>query len=167
MAKEKLFTPEDFDKNPKAPKKDIIKWIVGAIIVIIVIIAIIFGLKGCNSKTDSNPVEKINLARVIEEDSTVDTTQSEEISDKKKNVKEGSEVHTNSESEKDALQKNTTPSKQSSVQSTVSVSSDIESEAIKVIRGDYGNYPERKKALGDKYQLIQYRVNQLKHQGVF
>lgn len=47
------------------------------------------------------------------------------------------------------------------------VSSDIESEAIKVIRGDYGNNPGRKNNLGDKYEDVQKRVNELKRQGKF
>lgn len=45
--------------------------------------------------------------------------------------------------------------------------SDVEAEALKVIRGDYGNNPERKATLGDKYQPIQNRVNELKRQGYF
>lgn len=46
-------------------------------------------------------------------------------------------------------------------------SSDIETEALKVIRGDYGNNPVRRQQLGDKYQTIQAKVNQLKKEGKF
>lgn len=48
-----------------------------------------------------------------------------------------------------------------------SVSDDVESEAMKVIRGDYGIGQERKNKLGSKYQPIQNRVNQLKREGLF
>lgn len=47
------------------------------------------------------------------------------------------------------------------------VSDDIEAEALKVIRGAYGNNPDRRTILGDKYQDVQRRVNQLKRQGAF
>lgn len=44
---------------------------------------------------------------------------------------------------------------------------DLEAEAIKVIRGDYGVGRERKKRLGVRYQPIQNRVNELKREGFF
>ncbi len=47
------------------------------------------------------------------------------------------------------------------------VSNDVEAEAMKVIRGDYGIGQERKNKLGDKYQTIQNRVNELKREGLF
>ena len=50
---------------------------------------------------------------------------------------------------------------------TTSVSNDVEAEAMKVIRGDYGVGQERKDKLGTKYQTIQSRVNELKREGIF
>jgi hypothetical protein len=50
---------------------------------------------------------------------------------------------------------------------TSSVSGDVDSEAMKVIRGDYGDGEERKEKLGSNYQSIQSRVNELKREGVF
>ena len=47
------------------------------------------------------------------------------------------------------------------------VSDDIDAEAKKVIRGKYGNNPRRKKHLGDKYDEIQRRVNELKRSKKF
>lgn len=54
-----------------------------------------------------------------------------------------------------------------SIDSNVKVSNDIEKEAMKVIRGDYGVGQERKDNLGGMYQTIQSRVNELKREGVF
>lgn len=51
-------------------------------------------------------------------------------------------------------------SSQTSMPAT-SVSEDTETEAMKVIRGEYGNNPERKNRLGARYEEIQSRVNQL------
>lgn len=50
---------------------------------------------------------------------------------------------------------------------SAAVSSDIEAEAMKVIRGAYGAGQERKDKLGAQYQTIQNRVNQLKQNGAF
>lgn len=38
---------------------------------------------------------------------------------------------------------------------------DVEAEALKVIRGDYGNNPDRRQRLGENYSAIQARVNEL------
>lgn len=44
---------------------------------------------------------------------------------------------------------------------------DVDAEAMKVIRGEYGAGAIRKNRLGERYVEIQRRVNQLKRQGVF
>ncbi len=41
----------------------------------------------------------------------------------------------------------------------------IDEAALSVIRGNYGNNPERKRKLGDRYQEIQNRVNQMYREG--
>lgn len=41
---------------------------------------------------------------------------------------------------------------------------DIEAMALRVIRGDFGNNPDRRQKLGDDYQSIQDRVNELMRQ---
>lgn len=51
--------------------------------------------------------------------------------------------------------------------SDANVSDNVEAEAMKVIRGDYGVGQERKDKLGTKYQTIQSRVNELKREGIF
>lgn len=51
--------------------------------------------------------------------------------------------------------------------SATETSSDIEAEALKVIRGDYGTGLDRKLKLGSRYRDIQNRVNELKRQGAF
>ncbi len=62
---------------------------------------------------------------------------------------------------------NTSVDNTSKPQPTSAVSSDIEAEAMKVIRGEYGIGQQRKNQLGNKYQPIQSRVNELKRQGAF
>lgn len=53
------------------------------------------------------------------------------------------------------------------VSAAPAVSADIEAEALKVIRGDYGVGQERKDRLGAQYAAIQGRVNELKREGKF
>ena len=38
---------------------------------------------------------------------------------------------------------------------------DVEAEALKTIRGDYGNNPDRRQRLGQNYAAVQARVNEL------
>lgn len=45
------------------------------------------------------------------------------------------------------------------------VHSELEQEALSVIRGNYGNNPVRRRKLGDRYQEIQDRVNQMYREG--
>lgn len=59
------------------------------------------------------------------------------------------------------------PVAETSAESGAVVSNDIQTEAMKVIRGDYGDGQERKNRLAAKYSTIQTRVNELKREGVF
>lgn len=54
-----------------------------------------------------------------------------------------------------------------STANTGNIPIDVDAEAMRVIRGDYGIGQERKDKLGIKYQTIQNRVNELKREGVF
>lgn len=47
------------------------------------------------------------------------------------------------------------------------VQGDVETEAYKVIRGEYGVGQERVDRLGSQYQAIQNRVNEMKREGLF
>lgn len=168
MAKEKLFTPEDFDKEPKAPKNNYIKWVVAAIIVIVVIVAMALGLKGCESNNQSQNVESQQPAIATVFDSIADSVVVIESDTADINVSQEFETSSDVVEVNDENPLSKTESEQ--VQNPVdnkNVSFDTEAEALKVIRGDYGNNPERKSHLGNKYQSIQNRVNELKNQGVF
>lgn len=168
MAKKKLFTPEDFDKEPKAPKNNYIKWIVAAVIVIVVIVAMVLGVKGCKSDNQSQNEESHQPTVATSFDSTADSAVV--IGSDNADINASQEIATSSD-EVEVNDENQLPKIESEqVQNPIdnnNVSFDIESEALKVIRGDYGNNPKRKFHLGNKYQTIQNRVNELKHQGVF
>lgn len=94
----------------------------------------------------------------IADESTVDTaTPSENII--------GSQAE--AQQDPDAESHTSETMKPSTALAKSNVSNDVEAEAMKVIRGDYGVGQERKKKLGVKYQTIQNRVNELKREGVF
>lgn len=63
----------------------------------------------------------------------------------------------------------TSESQKASVQTQTSSSAaaDIETEALNVIRGVYGDGEQRRQALGNRYAEIQARVNQMKRDGLF
>ena len=49
--------------------------------------------------------------------------------------------------------------------SSTTIQGTVEELALQVIRGDYGNNPVRRKKLGERYQEIQERVNQMYREG--
>lgn len=166
MGKEKIFKPEDFDKDPDTSEKKYTGKIVGAAIVVLLIVGIIvfFGMKGCGSDNPSKQLpqsveEPIILDSSSEMRSEVETEESQ-MSDAAINTDKAKD---GASSERDRMEESpavtTSPSPE--------VLSDIEQEAMKVIRGDYGVGQERKDKLGTQYRPIQNRVNQLKREGAF
>lgn len=166
MAKEKLFTPEDFDKEPKTPKKGYIKWFIIAIICILAILAIIFGIKGCNSDNQSQNTEISSTSVSEMQDSVVALEVVEDIDSITDGTSHAKDSFDEQATDKSTISKES-PEKIAEPVSNTDAVSNVETEALKVIRGDYGNNPERKRNLGSNYQIIQNRVNELKRQGAF
>lgn len=175
MSKEKLFTPEDFDKP-----KDISFWqkykrfiiVIAALLIIVAIVLWCIFCGKTEQKADTvveqeqkeqisnNPEPNIHTSETeaVENETTIDTQDNV-------NVEVGTAIASDAETPKsDVIQEVT--SQNASVQ-PVKVSDNVEQEAMNVIRGEYGNIPERREKLGSKYQEIQNRVNQLKKEGVF
>lgn len=155
-----------------APKSRKMIWLIIGVIVLCFLGYFIF------SKSDNDGQKPV----VVEDKTEVenisvpsDTTNSKEA------VKEGvgeteSEVVENSNNNVDestAMVESVKPTETTTIDNaktsvrTTNVSNDVEAEAMKVIRGDYGIGQERKNKLGDKYQTIQNRVNELKREGLF
>lgn len=155
-----------------APKSRKMIWLIIGVIVLCFLGYFIF------SKPDNDGQKPVVVEDKIEvENISVpsDTTNSKEA------VKEGvgeteSEVVENSNNNVDestAMVESVKPTENTTIDNaktsvrTTNVSNDVEAEAMKVIRGDYGIGQERKNKLGDKYQTIQNRVNELKREGLF
>ncbi|MCM1141253.1 MAG: hypothetical protein NC453_22015 [Muribaculum sp.] len=162
----KLFSPEDFDKEPSEKKswwKGKKKWVipVGAVICVIAIVGII------SSKSDKYEISETEQSVAVEETSiTIDSAKNKQSSE--------NEVVSMEETPSEQISNETAPTATVQSEQNVEASAipssninDVEAEAIKVIRGDYGVGQERKDKLGDRYQPIQNRVNELKREGVF
>lgn len=136
-----LFTQEDFikKKNPqKKSKNNYWYWI----IIVLIIVASLFGFRKCSKHTENLEVSTI----VIPIEDTIpivaDTLMVDAAEDKPKVETILSE---NSNSEE--------------VQNMPNL--DLEQMAWSVIRGNYDNNPIRRQKLGEDYQVIQDKVNEL------
>lgn len=170
MAKEKLFKPEDFDKPKDKSFWHKCKGLIFGILVLLIIVALCFIF--CDKKEDS--AELHQLAQTAQVENVNTTAESETLDSSLQEVNRSSETET-LESDPTSTQEIETLKKglvQKNVKPQIStlptnISDNIEQEALSVIRGDYGNVPERRERLGSKYQEIQNRVNQLKRKGAF
>ena len=59
------------------------------------------------------------------------------------------------------------PAKATNTSTALGLTGDLEKDALTVIRGTFGNNPDRKRILGDKYQELQDKVNELYREGKF
>ena len=173
MAKDKIFEPKDFDKDiPKNNRKKWIFWGVSAALLCIVIVGFILW-RNCTPSTyqDSDNSALVSTISVTDSVTSIDSSYKESLvhfdEENKEPLSEEGNGHLTSNK---TAEPNTAEPKLDSSNTESKVESanlDIEQEALKVIRGSYGNIPKRKNILGDKYQIIQNRVNQLKREGSF
>lgn len=165
MAKEKLFTPEDFDKPTEK------KWYQskGLIITFVILaVVIIVGLLLYFSSNKSGEVSQLAQPNDAVVENVTSSTSEVEIADSSasETVPEGIEqddVSLSNPAEQVKPEVTLTGSKST----PKTASNSTEAEALKVIRGDYGNVPQRKELLGSRFNEIQARVNQLKREGKF
>lgn len=175
MAKEKLFTPEDFDKP-----KDISFWqkykrFIIVIAAFLIIVAIVLWCIFCGKaeQKEDTVIEQEQTEQISNNpENDIHTSETEAMANETTNdtqdnvnVEVGTAIASDAEIPKPEVLQEVT-SQNPSVQA-VTVSYNVEQEAMNVIRGDYGNIPERREKLGSKYQTIQKRVNELKREGVF
>lgn len=164
MRKEKIFKTEDFEKYPKSRKKSSqVKWWILAFAGCVIggCIWLYLSRKPSTPISDINyppiqTVDSLSIGEQISKDKYVDSLNyypAPVVIDSQKSLT--NEISLNKDEEN--VLNNTSSLFQSK----------IESEALRVIRGDYGNNPVRRNMLGTNYQPIQDRVNQLKREGIF
>jgi hypothetical protein len=163
-------------ENNDSKKSKTWLWILLGIIALGVIVYAIL------PKSDKNATESTaiaNAATVVTEEApsaTQEQVATEEVNnDTVSDDTNAVPDETNKEAQESAQAKvetsvvNNEPTQPTSVASTSApeLSDDVQAEAMKVIRGDYGIGKKRKELLGSKYQTIQNRVNELKSEGIF
>lgn len=142
-------------------------WIMGIIILVVLLALWLWPSSTTSEVIDKETVEEVTAPADETTDTVTNvTTTSEDQTDTNVSGKEEVNAETNPVATSSAP--NTTSSSPVAMPATTAtISNDIEAEAFKVIRGDYGVGQERKERLGSQYQAIQKRVNELKREGVF
>lgn len=155
--------------TPNKPKSKNWLWILLGVIVFGVIGYIFFSKSGDKAAETSDQEAEVVVAPSEPTDTTiVEGTEGEEIAPENDNeVANNPETQSSDAVETPATVDNTSNGTPSTSVNVPNVSNDVEAEALKVIRGDYGIGQERKDKLGSKYQTIQSRVNELKREGIF
>lgn len=155
--------------TPNKPKSKNWLWILLGVIVLGVIGYIFFSKSGDKAAETSDQEAEVVVAPSEPTDTTiVEGTEGEEIAPENDNeVANNLETQSSDAVETPATVDNTSNGTPSTSVKVPNVSNDVEAEAMKVIRGDYGIGQERKDKLGSKYQTIQSRVNELKREGIF
>lgn len=182
--KKPLFGSEDFDKpivigasngtdsKPQSPTdgKPNKRTIIGALAVVAVVVVVgvfTFGNKGKDNNAVKPSTE--NVVKTEEKQKTNNDTTVAEPQNKDSHV---GAVSTNkstqnavTSSEEDAEESANSVAGQPS-ESKESMSGDVELNARRVIRGDFGNGQVRKDKLGVSYSEIQSKVNEMYRQGL-
>lgn len=150
-SKEKRF---DFTKDEKPIRKNNgLLW--GFIALLVVAIALILFLKNASSKEDTPIVPTIEVVdSVLTTDSVTEIQDS--IQQEESIVEETVVANTNGDSVQGQ-----------SASASVNMSTEsVEQMAWSVIRGNYDNNPIRRQKLGEDYQVIQDKVNELYRKGL-
>lgn len=154
---------------PERPKSKIWLWLLLGIVVLGGVGYTFFSKSG--DKVAETPEQEIEA--VAESSVPADTIAAEGTDIEETVPNDGNAAANTSEPKSpEAVETTATADNTSNVSSSTqinesNVSNDVEAEAMKVIRGDYGIGQERKDKLGSKYQTIQSRVNELKREGIF
>jgi cytoskeletal protein RodZ len=112
-----------------------------------------------SSENTTNKQEKdntVNSSTTTGSDTSVSSSQESNVSATSNNISNSNNV----ESSKSTPSKNQSTSRTSAASAITSVGS-IDEKVNQVLRGDFGNGLDRKRALGDEYAVIQAKVNEI------
>lgn len=161
----KNFPPGYFEKpedNGNWFSEHIKQILLGAFVIVCAVLATIFVPRGCTN--DEKPVVDTLVTDSIGNDSVpqvvvdsvgVDSIETTQNVVEDENIKNQSTVAEVGKTEENKSVKT----------DVVNVSEDIVKEALSVIRGNYGNNPDRRRLLKERYQEIQNKVNEMYRNG--
>jgi hypothetical protein len=107
------------------------------------------------------PVDSVATAEENVEDATAEDVDATSAEAEPSNAPQTAEPINNSDQNQASSASVANTPSTAQPNSSVTVSDNVDVEAMKVIRGEYGNNPDRRNALGARYHEIQTRVNQL------
>lgn len=166
--KRKQAIPEPTPIGPTQPKKKN-KWWLWVLIAVIIVLIIILLLK--NKKNDVDPIVDETITEVVVSNANGFDAQQPE-GDTNTVLEEGNipispaqentvSQHNNESQSDDVITSGNNHSKSPNIANLPTLSNDLEENAKRVIRGDFGNGQVRKNALGDAYFEIQAKVNEM------
>lgn len=130
-------------------------------VVICTIVAIFLGPSGCT--TDNKPIVDTLVTDTLNRDSITPIIVKDSLSSDTANIKPSKSL---GDKDEKAVSENKEINNNSNTKNHDEVSNDIEKEVLSVIRGNYGNNPERRQRLQERYQDIQDRVNEMYRNGL-
>lgn len=191
--KEKLFTPEDFDKTPqkKLTGKPWWPWVLAAVMVCGGLVFLL--TRGNSSSGDDVALAIVPVAEdTTAQDNPATPTRDSVMADTETQTEEQPYVQDNNPKAESAQGATDKPTSQQQNQGSVNkpspkpqsnkptvtdkptvsnnvasatINGTVEEEAWRTIRGDYGNGVARKEALGTRYEEIQAKVNEFYREG--
>ena len=160
---DKLFKPEDFDKNPKETKVSHRVALLTALILVVMLVVIAFMYW---NKTDAYNEGTVDGQAVEKYSQSGDNLMEiDEVSSQKNTISDSNKVAVEESKEPQVV--NTENVKNNvSYEKETGVSVSVEEKARQVIRGGYGNGNIRKQKLGEEYSEIQSAVNEMYRKGL-
>ena len=177
QSKEKLFSPEDFDKNK--PSENTIGWKkpLRGLALVAVLGGIAYGaysLFGNGNELEIGERHVVTITSDSSQSSEKTPVDGEDSDDGQAAKQEGvesqqekpqQEMKQSVINEGDEQHRHEVPATNSEKRSNESISGTLEEKAKRVIRGDFGNGQVRKERLGDTYEEIQEKVNEMYRNG--
>lgn len=170
--RKKVEDQEPIEPNPSESKKPFwMQWWFCAIALVCVVGISILIVKCTGTEgiriTDDKTIETEIVEQTLSEEELDNKDMTEEPYSEE-DLSSGDQIAEQSAQSSLTIPTQTTPDMNPTRPSNkMNISNDVEVEAMKVIRGDYGVGQERKDKLGTQYRPIQNRVNQLKREGAF
>lgn len=161
-----LFTKEDFVKKEKVSNPWYKNWKILTPSVLVLAVACAIGISQYNSSGGNGQVPQ--PTDTITKDTVADETPKNAPDSLTVTEETGNSI--NDEDEKDTSKTEDKPEKMESATTNISTTSNsrfdnVEKEALSVIRGNYGNNPDRRRLLKERYQEIQNKVNEMYRNG--
>lgn len=160
-----LFTEEDFKKTRKPSKNW--KKIAGSALAVAVLGGA--GIAGYhqlnNSGTEAAPDTIAIVSDTVKPIDSIDSIETIPVEDGNAIVEDKAASKVKEQPVEQTVEQTVDNDSGNASSTSTTIQGTVEELALQVIRGDYGNNPVRRKKLGDRYQEIQDRVNQMYREG--